>query len=47
MIKQREKKMGRFAVELQLANYSDVAHAESGALAADDGESEAPVVFVD
>jgi predicted aspartyl protease len=35
MIKEKEKAMSRFSVEVQLANFSDVAHAESGALAAD------------
>lgn len=35
MIKEKEKAMGRFSVEIRLANFSDVAHAESGALAAD------------
>ena len=47
MIKQREKKMGRFAVELQLANYSDVAHVESGALAADGVRQATTLGFVD
>ena len=35
MLKTKDKAVGRFSVEIELANWSDVAHAESGALAAD------------